>query len=58
MKAILDFTTPDIYVATTDCKSCKYTLKYDRKSSLSSTYADEENVNNIEKNLQVYYPKH
>ena len=57
MKGILDFTTPDIFVSTTECKACTYPLKYNMKSSLSSDYQDKVNVENIVKNLDIYYPR-
>jgi len=56
MKALLDFSTPDTYVATKNCKDCLYKTLYDMKASLSAKYADGVGTEMV-KNLDIYYPR-
>jgi hypothetical protein len=56
MRGLLDFTTSDIFVSTTNCKACRYTSKYDMKTSLTAKYADQKGESQIQK-LDIYYPR-
>lgn len=56
MKALLDMSTSDIYVATTKCTACPYTYKYDMKSSKSASFKDKDGPTEV-KSLDIYYPR-
>ncbi|CDW88029.1 eukaryotic aspartyl protease family protein [Stylonychia lemnae] len=54
---IIDASTPNIYIATTDCDRCNY-QRFDVMKSTTSHFVDPKKDSIAEEDLDIYFPKH